>query len=56
MVAFMLHCEYTTSCFMAKSVIKPNCRSSSNKQARQAFQLSECKHNVFVYLSVRLQV
>ena len=60
----MLHWEYTTSCFMPKHVIWPNC--SSNKQARQTFhclvlnsrflQLSECKYVVFVCLSVRLQV
>ena len=66
MVAFILHWEYNTSCFMAKNVIWPNCQSSSNKQARQTFHcfvlnshflhLSECKYVVFVCLSVRLQV
>ena len=66
MVAFILHWEYTTSCFMAKNIIWPNCQSSSNKEARQTFhcfvlnrhflQLSECKYVVFVCLSVRLQV
>ena len=66
MFAFMLHSEYTTSCFMASSVIGHTFQSSSNKQARQTFhcfvlnshfiQMSECKYLLFVCLSVRLQV
>ena len=62
---FMLHSEYTTSCFMAKSVVWHNFQSSRNKQARQTFhcfvlnshfiQLSECKYLLFACLSVRMQ-
>ena len=62
----MLHSEYTTSCFKAKSVVSHYFQSSSNKQARQTFhcfvlishfiQPSECKYVLFVCLSVRLQV
>ena len=66
MFAFMLHSEYTTSCFMAKRVVRHNFQSSSNKQARQTFycfvlrghfiQPSECKYILFVCLPIRLQV
>ena len=66
MFAFLLHSEYTTSCFMAKSVVWHNFQSSSNKQARQTFhcfvlnshfiQPSECKYVLFACLSVRMQV
>ena len=66
MFAFMLHSEYTISCFMAKSVVWHKFQSSSNKQERHTFhcfipnrhfiQLSECKHVLFVSLPVRLQV
>ena len=37
MFAFMLHSEYTTSCFMAKSVIWHDFQGSSHKQAGQTF-------------------
>ena len=66
MFAFVLHSEYTTSCFMAKSVIWHNFQSSRNKQARQTFhcfilnshfiQPSECKYVLFACLSVRMQI
>ena len=37
MFAFMLHSEYTTSCFMAKSVIWHDFHGSCHKQAGQTF-------------------
>ena len=61
MFAFTLHSEYTTSCLIAKSVVRHNFQSSSKKQARQTFhcfvlnshfiQPSECKYVLFVCLS-----
>ena len=33
----MLHSEYITSCFIAKSVVRHNFQGSSHKQARQTF-------------------
>ena len=62
MCAFVLHSEYTTTCFIASSVVGHNFQSSSNKQARQTFhyfflnspfiQPSEWKFILFVFLSV----
>ena len=56
----MLHSEYTTSCFMAKSVIWHNLTSKQDKtlfcSEQSLYQPSECKYVLFVCLSVRLQV
>ena len=58
MFAFMLHSEYITSCFMAKSVVWHDFQGSSHKQAGQMFhcfvltviffQPSEWKYVLFV--------
>ena len=63
MFAFMLHSEYTTSCFMAKSVVWHNFQSSSIRHCfalnSTFIQPSVCKYVLFFsffFLSVRLQV
>ena len=58
----MLHSEYTTSCFIAKSVVWHNVTSKQDKTFycfvvnSHCIQPSECKYVLLVCLSVRLQV
>ena len=54
MFAFMLHSEYTPSCFMAKSVLWLNFQGSSNNHTRQTFHCFVLNSFFFSNMSCRM--